>query len=134
MTTLTEARQSLQTRFIEEWGETSPFLLDNEKFDSIPHGTWVRFNVRNYSGKQRTLGPKGSRRYDRMGAIIAQVFTPEGEGASNADILASQLQNIFEGETVDSVYCNNSSIRESGQDGKYNQTIVEIDLYYDETK
>ena len=76
MTTINDARKTIYNEFISQWGNTSAFTVGNEPFNQPENDPWVRLVVRNRTGGQRTLGRKGNRRFDRHGAIIAQVFIP----------------------------------------------------------
>lgn len=134
MTTIAESRKSIYDRFITQWGSTSAFTFENEKFTPPPELPWVRLSVRNLTGEQETLGPIGLRKYDRRGIIAIQVFVLADTGLSQADALSKTAQDIFEGVSFSGVHTDNSNIRENGIDGKWLMMLVEIFFFYDETK
>lgn len=135
MTTSNEAKQAINDRFIAEWGVKTTYSLPNEPFTQpTPDLPWVRLTAINVDGGQETLGKKGNRKYERQGIIIANVFTPLEEGTSLGDALATDIQNIFEGERFNGVTVNNSRVREKGVEDQWYHTIMEADFIYYERK
>lgn len=134
MTTIAESRKAIYDRFITEWGNTSIFTFENEKFIPPEDTPWVRLSVRNITGEQETLGPIGLRKYDRRGIIAMQIFVLADTGLAQADALSKTAQDIFEGISFLGVHTDNSNIKESGIDGKWLMMLVEIFFFYDETK
>lgn len=134
---LDEARNVIYQRFKDQWGTTTKFTCDNEKFQQppSPDTPWLRLVVRNIGGGQNTIGQKGDRRFRRKGLILIQVFTPVGKGLKSSDVYVEMLREIFEGESFgDRIDCGNADTREKGEDGEHLQTNVEIVFDYDDIK
>lgn len=130
-----EAREAIEERFVAQWAARTLFTFENEKFKEAGADTpWVRLSVRHFGGGQETLGPKGQRKYQRIGAIIAQVFTPLVKGMKAGATYAQDIRGIFEGERFSDVYAWNGRVLEIGPDGKHYQTNIEIDITYEEKK
>lgn len=134
MTTLNEARQAVYDRFVTNWGTRTTFTFENEEFDEPATGDWVRVSVKQTASGQETLGPKTQRKYIRNASVMVQVFTPTNIGKTTADGHATTAAGIFEGESFSGLNCNDALIREGGQDGKWDITLVEVAFFYEETK
>jgi hypothetical protein len=132
--TANQARASIYNRFNTLWGPLVPYTLDNEKFTPPETGAWVRLSVRNIDAGQETLGPVGTRKYERKGLINVQVFTETNKGVFEADSLSKLAQDIFEGVRFDEVIANNSIIKEVGVSDGWYQNLVQIDFFYTEIK
>lgn len=130
-----DARNTIYTRFINEWADRTPFQLDNETFEIPTSGPWVRLVVRNTLGEQDTLGRPGNRKYLRNGFIAGQVFTPVNEGTAQGDLLAEQLRDIFEGTSFGGILANNGTITElDQQDGRWYQHNVSVAFFVEQIK
>lgn len=130
-----QVNEAIQERFKLAWGTTTIFTLENEKFTQPGADvSWVRLSVRHFGGGQFTLGPKGQRKYNRIGMIIGQVFTPLIKGTQSGASLAHAFRAIFEGERFSDVYAWDGRLVPVGPDGKHFQTNVEIDITFEETK
>jgi hypothetical protein len=134
VTTINESRKIIYDKFITLWGATSLYTFDNEQFDEPESSPWIRLTIRNSVGSQETLGVIGNRKYNRQAEIKVQVFTLANTGTQKSDEITTAVQNIFEGNTFDRVYIDNSSINEIGVDGKWFMALVDISFFYDETK
>lgn len=135
MTTPNEAHAAINDRFITQWADATPFTFTNEGTlaDSVDTA-WVMVTVHPTKGGQHTLGKKTQRRYRRNGLIMAQVFTPVNTGSQQAETLAKQLGDIFEGESFDGVDCFNANMRNNGSDGEWFQMNVDVEFSYQENK
>jgi hypothetical protein len=135
MTTLSEAKKAINDRFIASWGATTTYTFANEEFSQpTADQSWVRLTMINYDGGQETMGKKGSRRYERYGLIIANIFTPIEAGTSKGDELGTALQVLFEGERFNGVVVNNSTIRDKGVEDQWYHTMFEAEFIFYETK
>lgn len=135
MTTLDQAQQAINDRFVTEWGTTTPFSFTNETPASNDISTsWVRLVSKLAVSGQRSLGQSGNRKYDRNGIIFAQVFSPINEGSSSGTALAKQIEDLYEGERFNGVVGQDSIIRDIGPDGEWYQLQVEINFQYEEIK
>lgn len=134
MTVLADAREAVYQRFKANWTST-PYALENEKTRlHIGNADWARVSVRVLAGGQYTLGEKNNRRYERQGMITIEIFTLKNKGMRDAGTLGEAAQSVFEGESFSGVWCLNSRIRDTGTDGKWQKTSVEVDIRYYETK
>ena len=133
MTTINAAREAIYLRWNTQWGATTPFTFDNEKF-STPDVPWARLTVRNTASEQRTLGAVGNRRFRRIASVFVQLYDLVDVGLSNLDTLAQTARGIFEGVSFSGLDFTNVIVRESGADGKWFQVVVEAFFDYEETK
>ncbi len=134
MTSINEARQAIQKRFILEWADETPFVLFNEQFKIPDNSDWAELSVVNIVSNQETLGKSGNRKYFRAGKIFLSINVRSGTGTQRADFLSKKANDIFEGEKFDGVFVNDCLIREFGQNGRFLKYLVECDFFYYETK
>lgn len=136
MTTLNEARGRIYQDFATAWGATSALTFDNEDFSPPAGLPWVRLAVRHESAQQESLGEPGARKFERLGRVFVQVFTPLDTGAATADNLASAARAVFEGKTLtpENIRFHAVTVREIGPDGAWYQVNVEAQFSYTETK
>lgn len=136
MTTLTEARTAIYTRWIANWLEAdAKYHFDNEEFIKPTNLPWLRVSVRHRDSNQDTLGRKPNRKYKRDGSILINIFTVPGKGTKVSDSLVQSARTIFEGETFSGVTVDDVSNREIGlTDDKWYMVVVEAFFSYYETK
>ena len=133
MTDYATANEAFAQRFSDVWTPTGfPFALGNEKFvppDSTP---WARMVVRHAAATQSTLGPDGSRQFDRIGSLIIQIFTPSPGNTRQSSELIQTIVNGFEGERIvgTSICFNDIIPREIGPDDKWYQVNIEAEFIY----
>lgn len=135
MTELSAARETLYEAFKDAWvAQSAPYFFDNEVATPDAAG-WLRLVVRHRSGEQETLGPIGSRKFERVGSVIVQVFTPLDEGTSVSDTLVDLVREVFEGKTLSGIRFAGVTTREIGPTvDKWYQVNVDAPFNYDETK
>lgn len=133
MPTINAAREAVYDRWNTQWGATTPFTFDNEKF-STPDVPWARLTVRNTQSAQHTLGAVGNRRFRRLASVFVQLYDIVDNGLATLDGLAQTARGIFEGVSFSGLAFNNVVVRESGADGKWFQVVVEAFFDYEETK
>lgn len=97
---------------------------------------WARARVQHTAGRQASLsGASGTKRWERSGFLIVQLFTPILQGQSSADSLVGIIRGAFEGySTPSGVWFRNPRISEVGSDGTWYQTNILVDFLYDEVK
>lgn len=134
MTTLGEAREAVYSRFVAQWGTTTPFVFDNEELEGPTDGPWARLTVRGLSRGQETMGRTGNRRFRSAALVFVQVYTRTNTGVKQGDELAAQARNIFEATSFDGLDFNDGVVRESDPQGKWYQHLVEVAFDYDEIK
>lgn len=146
-TTIKAAREAILSRWIAQWVDSgsprTPYTFENEK--SAPPeavaqaafgtdtGSWVRLSVRNTYSAQETLGPVGSRKFERRGDIHIQIFVPVDRGTADADTLLGQARAVFEGARFSGITCYAGTPKEVGVDGRWYQVNVVIQFTYYET-
>jgi hypothetical protein len=136
MVTLAVAREVIYQKWVDDWGATSLFTFDNEKYNPPSGSAWARVGVRHRGSALESIGGAGNNNYQRTGVLFVQVFTPIDQGVSEADSLSQAARAIFEGITLsnNAIRFNNAVIREVGSDGSWYQVNVECEFQYDERK
>jgi hypothetical protein len=100
---------------------------------SIPAGAqWVRPVIRHATGGQASLGnAMGARRFNHGGVLIVQLFTPVGDGMTDANTLAQAFLTYFEAVRSSQVWYRNIRAMEIGKDGAAEQVNFLADFSYD---
>jgi len=88
------------------------------------------------AGEQATMGTiSGGRTFRRYGYIEVLVMTPEGDGLTLADELATIVHDALEGVTTSGgVIFRNVRAVEEGKSGSFCVTNVSADFEYDQIK
>jgi len=136
MTTLVEANEAMAQRFADTWQPTGwEFALENEAFEP-GDDPWARFTSRIAASTQETLGQVGCRKFERSGSLFVQIFEVADKGTNRSKQLAQTVVDGFEGQRITgtTIRFNDVIPRETGPDGKWYQTTVEINFVFDETK
>ena len=139
---ISAARESISKRWIAQWGVTSLYCFDNEKFvppkpaapgtAETAESCWCRIVTRQLVSTQETIAPVGSRKYSRQAMVQIQVFVPVDMGTLASDTLTAAARTVFEGVKFDSLHFYAGNTREIGIDGKWYQVNVEVPFtYYD---
>lgn len=138
---ITLARDSIVSTFKTAWDAQTPpiplLIFDDAKQDIPSGGTpFARITVRHNLVEQATLGGIGGRRFRRFGIVAIEIYTPAGEGLTDADKFAKVALDAFEGKNTggDAIEFRNTRVNEVGQDGPWFQTNVLADFEYDEVK
>lgn len=133
MTDISAAQEQMARRFLTAWG-VSGFRaeLENEKFTPTSGVPWARMVFRNRGGPQNTFGKPGVRKFDRVGSMFVQVFTPLQEGTGQGTDLAQLVVDAFEGERIPgtSICFNEVIVRQAPPSGDWNQVTVEVNFRY----
>lgn len=98
--------------------------------------SWLRLVMKTINGGQVTLaGDVGTRRFNREGFIMVQIFTPSGQGQKTGLKLTKLVMSAFEGKaTAGGVWFRRVRFNEIGIDGSWYQINVLTDFNYDEVK
>lgn len=137
MTTLNQAREAVEQRFVTQWANRTLFAFENEDFKTPedPQKDWVRVVVRNIGGGAETIGPIGGRKYRRKALTFVQIFTPVNRGLKIPDGHAQAARAIFEGVSFNGLDFDDSFATELGsRDGKWNQMNFEARFAYEEVR
>lgn len=97
---------------------------------------WARINITHTTGQQASLsGIAGSKRWDRLGLIIIEIFTPLGTGNVLADQLAKIATDAFEGKvSPGGIWFRNVRLNEVGASGNWWKNNIIAEFEYDEIK
>lgn len=139
--TRTAARDIILTHFKTLWDAAAPtttgvvVYYDDVAGVELPD-TFVKVFVRHTLAGQRTLAEAGSRRFERLGLVIVQIFTPAAEGQVDSDLLTQVVNDIFEGKktTGSEVWFRNTQAVEVGRDRAWFQVNVTAEFQYDAIK
>lgn len=136
MTTTAAAVEAIQERFA---GATSlsatSICFDNENFDAASKDTWARLLVKHSASSQESIGPTGSRLFQRDGVIVVQLHVAKDLGRAAVDALVDATRAIFESVRFSGIVCRGSAPpREVGNVGRWFQVNVEAAFYYEEVK
>ncbi|MEE8518138.1 MAG: hypothetical protein V3S98_03320 [Dehalococcoidia bacterium] len=112
-------------------------LLIDWRFDNLepelpPTTTpWARFTVRHTPGDHVL----GNTRFTRRGIVVAQLFTPLGEGLPQASDQAKIVVNSFDGEaTPNGIWFNSVGLTDVGPGDSWRQENISAFFAYDEVK
>ncbi len=137
-----EAITEINTLFQTAWKLTediSRVKWDNVGSKSVPpdgQEAWARVVLRHNTSRQATLaGATGTRRFERRGTLIVQVFETPGKGLSGAVDLPKVVCDSYEGATTPGgVWFRDVTINEVGQDGDFFQTNIVVKFEYSEIR
>lgn len=137
-TTTNDAREAIQQRFLD-WRDVNypgtTIVLGNEAHDATNEVEWFRLTVRNIDADQETLNQSGARRFLRNALIFVQVFTPANTGMQKGDQIAHDVLTLFEAvDKFDGVYVQTGRVSEGAADGRWQEHLVEVSAFYEETK
>jgi hypothetical protein len=128
-----DEHRTIRERFNSLWEAQHPdvrITWGNVGFNPDNHTSWVRLTIQDGEARQVSMGfPKLFR---NTGVIFVQVFTPSGVGPDPALKLADDAAAIFRNFKQDGVTCRAPSIRDSRQDGRWYQVVLQVPFYRDE--
>lgn len=148
MPTLTQARDEMLAAFYAQWKADTPAVTPAGTvppvfWDGIPEedappqdAPWARVVIRHGTSAQASLaGDSGSRRFERLGIIVVQVFVPLvlTDPPTLGGNLAAVARRAYEGKTTDSgIWFRDVRAYEVGPDGPWYQWNVTAAFRYDE--
>jgi len=120
-------------------GYSAGFTAIWEDDDSKPRPKtktpYATVGVYHVTGGQATMGSIGNRTFRRYGYLEVLVHTPEGDGFTLADELATIVHDALEGvTTTGGVIFRNVRAVEDGKSGSFRVTSVCADFEYDQIK
>ena len=86
---------ALRTKFLQEWGTTTPIAWPNAPFQPPTDAPWVRFVVADGTSDQKSFGAPGSNVFRYPGVVTIMIFTLLGKGDKDALLLADQACAVF---------------------------------------
>lgn len=116
---LADADAEMADLFNEVWVNTTgyPCVWPNSKsVDVSKEPIWAHWSLNYTGGNQLTFGPKGRRKFDKIGAVVIVVFTPFGNGLKESRDIAQLAVSAYEGQrTPSGVTFRNVRIETEGQ-------------------
>lgn len=128
------ARDAIYKVFADVWRD-SPVIW-NDISSRVPDESvpWARVILKHTVGKQGSLScDVGTKKYNRAGILLIQIFTPLGRGQTQGYDLAAMVANAYEDAKLD-VWFRNTRINEQGTSGNSDQINVLTDFLYDEVR
>lgn len=129
--TLTEARNEMMKRYLDEFTGQFPIALDNKKLQKPDGVKWVRLTIIFSGGNQDSFGKVGNRKFVKRGLIFIQVFTPINKGTDANDDLCNSSLNLFDGVRINDLWMYNGRIRTIGSDGEFYHQNVIVDFEFE---
>lgn len=137
-----EAIQAIKTQWIEEWltlhpddpndPDYCPFTFDNEIFETATR--WARLSVRHTVSRQATMGSAPSRRFEREGVVMVQLFGNIDAGRGDLADLAADVREVLEGQRLGDVVLHAGSTDEQPTDGVWAMSAISIPFRYTENR
>jgi hypothetical protein len=133
-----EVDQTVNAAFVAAWTVSpgvyqTPFTFDNVDLGSATE--WTRLIVEGGLGRQYTLGPAGSRQFERNGVILAEIHVQRGEGGTRrASTLAQIIKDTFEAKSDNGVITFTAQEKSYGPYGRWYKVAVRVPFLYHETK
>ncbi len=96
-----DAIEAISKRWSVSWSALQPaipFVFDNEADHSVD--SWARVSIQPTSSRQISMGPAGTRRFERRGNIFVQLFGALNVGRAALATLAADVRTTFEAQTI----------------------------------
>jgi len=128
-----EAEAEIRAFFATAWGATTEVAYPDLPFEA-PNATWVRFDCRENSGNQASMGSPGSNRFRHFGIVTIQIFQPQGQSSKDARTQATAALSAFMGaNTTNNIHFYDVHAKQIGNDGYgYYQINVMALFRYDQ--
>lgn len=117
--------------------EHVPYTYDNEVFDTGSLGdlgAWARVSIRHSTGRQATMGSAPSRKFERRGFIMVQLFAPIDQGRTLLSELADDVRTALEGVRSSELLIHEGVTEESPSDGRWAMSVVTLPFRYTQTR
>lgn len=133
--TAQEARDLMFQVFQAVWNPLYPVAWDDVSSEVPATDTpWARVTLKHATGRQASLsGVTGTQRFRQTGTIHIQIFSPVGQGKSEAYQLAQTVVNAYRDARLD-VWFRNARLNEVGASGAFEQVNVLTDFSYDDVR
>lgn len=108
---LNQQRTNIENLLMTEFGVSDPNLVlmgENADTDPPTDSAWVRMSITVLNIHTPCVGNKGSEQTDAI--FNFQVFTPKGQGAGEASMLADAAKEILKGSTLNGISFNSFDI------------------------
>lgn len=131
--TFNEARDLILAPFQTAWGSEGPVQWDDVAA-APTDGNWARATIKHSDGGAESLADEsGTKRFERIGTLYVQIFTPVGLGMVTGYDLAQRVVNQYQ-STRSNVWFRRVRMREGAKDGAFRQTTVLVDFSYDDVR
>lgn len=89
---------------------------------------WARITIRTASRSQGAFGSGGdARRWDEVGVLLVEIYTPTGSGFQQARTLGKIVQDAFEGvSTPNGVWFSEGSFSPNGSEGVWSRITYSV--------
>lgn len=139
MTTIAEARQTINKEFIDNFTGTPNYVLDNKDndFEVSSVSEWVRFIIRSSTRNIDSFGGDtvtGIIKNRSLARIIATCYTKTNTGGKKSDIILDEIKNIFEQKTISGITFRIAELRDIGPIGRWFAKEVDILFEFYERK
>ena len=137
MTDYPDASEAMTQLFSDVWTPSGfLFALGNDEFDPPVDSPWARMVIKHNGAPQKTLGRPTTRKFDRLGSMFIQVFTPQREGTRRSSELIQRVVDGFEGARISgtSICFNDVIPREVGPTDHWYQVTIECEFRYTDIK
>lgn len=113
-----EAHKLILQRWIAQWGDETPYAIDNRKL-AQPSPPFAMVEIVNLGADQVTMGRDGFRRFERSGFIDVRLYDAAGQGRGVLDELAARVVEIFEAIDITGLRTYATSVTELRGDKEY---------------
>lgn len=140
--TLQETIDEILARFKEVWDTTDyaanvvwpdvPIAPALQEMIAGDEGTalepYVRITIRPNLRRLKSIAGEGNRLYTRNGILFVEVFTPTGDGNTEANELCELIENQFEGVSSPYyVWFTECRILQNGAEGLWSRNTVTVE-------
>ncbi len=135
-----QAVEAITQRWIDAWPSLQssvPYTFDNEEYTAV--ASFARVSIVHSVAEQATIGPAGSRIYQRSGNIAVQLFTAVNVGRKPLAQLADSVRTVYQGRRItvagvaEPLYTFAGATRGETTDAAWFMATVVIPFEYRET-
>lgn len=135
-----QATDAIEQFWLDNWPVQQPavpFTFGNEVFESVE--TWCRLTIVSSTGKQTTMGAPGTRKFERRGNIVVQLFGSIGIGDQQLATLADSVRTVLESARIGVQYSPpvltyEGVSRPGPSDGRWAMRMVVVPYLFIETR
>lgn len=139
--TIAEACDAVLSHYTNGWvtaGYDVKNILFDDVSDDLPGADqiWSRATYKLGGARKASLSGFSGAKYSRSATLIAQLFTPNNDGAQKSNILAQAMLDVFEGDNTDlgPLHFNESKLVTIGNDANWYQVNLVINVNFSQNK
>lgn len=104
--------------------------------DGVALTPYARVTIRSNRRFQRTVGQQGNRKFEGLGVLFVEIFTPTGDGLVTTRALAQLVRDAYETPNISSyrTWYSEARTQENGSEGLWSRITVTIEWSYEEVK